>query len=219
VRRITGELASIAAAAWVRPPQCCITPDALRRATGQRKAQLHRAINHLHALMGRTHVPAQGLLRSEPLTWADHARAEPRVGAFRRIPRHQWERVRAWEATFYNALAQENCSAASTWRKCGYPRVVSTSTCAWALGSPSTAGVCGTCSTSAASSGQTLKIFGHGGSGGSFAFVDLEHRIGYSYVMNKFDATMAHADPRCIALSDEVFAALGQREFIGLAGG
>lgn len=112
-------------------------------------------------------------------------------------------------ATFYNALAQENCSAASTWRKCGYPRVVSTSTCAWALGSPSTAGVWGTCSTSAASSGQTLKIFGHGRSGGSFAFVDLEHRIGYSYVMNKFDATMAHADPRSIALSYEVYATLG----------
>jgi CubicO group peptidase (beta-lactamase class C family) len=57
--------------------------------------------------------------------------------------------------------------------------------------------------------GPNLKTFGHGGSGGSFAFVDLEYRIGYSYVMNRFDATMAHADPRSVALSDEVYAALG----------
>jgi CubicO group peptidase (beta-lactamase class C family) len=57
--------------------------------------------------------------------------------------------------------------------------------------------------------GPNPKTFGHGGSGGSFAFVDLEHRIGYSYVMNRFDATKAHADPRSLALSDEVYAALG----------
>ena len=57
--------------------------------------------------------------------------------------------------------------------------------------------------------GPNPHIFGHGGSGGSFAFVDLEHRIGYSYVMNYFDATKCHADPRSVALSDEVYAALG----------
>jgi CubicO group peptidase (beta-lactamase class C family) len=57
--------------------------------------------------------------------------------------------------------------------------------------------------------GPNPKVFGHGGSGGSFAFVDLEYRIGYSYVMNRFDATKAHADPRSLALSDEVYAALG----------
>ena len=57
--------------------------------------------------------------------------------------------------------------------------------------------------------GPNPKIFGHGGSGGSFAFVDLEHRIGYSYVMNQFDASKANADPRSVALSDEVYAALG----------
>jgi CubicO group peptidase (beta-lactamase class C family) len=57
--------------------------------------------------------------------------------------------------------------------------------------------------------GPNLKTFGHGGSGGSFAFVDLEHRIGYSYVMNQFDATKANADPRSVALSDEIYAALG----------
>jgi CubicO group peptidase (beta-lactamase class C family) len=57
--------------------------------------------------------------------------------------------------------------------------------------------------------GPNPQIFGHGGSGGSFAFVDLEHRIGYSYVMNQFDATKCHADPRSVALSDEVYATLG----------
>jgi CubicO group peptidase (beta-lactamase class C family) len=53
------------------------------------------------------------------------------------------------------------------------------------------------------------KIFGHGGSGGSFGFVDLEHRIGYAYVMNHFDATKCNADPRSVALSNEVYSALG----------
>ena len=43
--------------------------------------------------------------------------------------------------------------------------------------------------------GPNPRIFGHGGSGGSFAFVDLEHRIGYAYVMNHFDATKCNADP------------------------
>ncbi|MBV8927961.1 MAG: beta-lactamase family protein [Mycobacteriaceae bacterium] len=57
--------------------------------------------------------------------------------------------------------------------------------------------------------GPNARSFGHGGSGGSFAFVDLEHRIGYAYVMNQFDATKCHADPRSTALSDEVYAALG----------
>jgi CubicO group peptidase (beta-lactamase class C family) len=59
--------------------------------------------------------------------------------------------------------------------------------------------------------GPNPGIFGHGGLGGSFAFVDLEHRIGYAYVMNRFDATKANADPRSVALSDEVYAALGVR--------
>ncbi|MGB8208911.1 MAG: serine hydrolase domain-containing protein [Mycobacterium sp.] len=55
-------------------------------------------------------------------------------------------------------------------------------------------------------------IFGHGGLGGSFGFVDLEHRIGYAYVMNRFDATKANADPRSVALSDEIYAALGVKK-------
>jgi CubicO group peptidase (beta-lactamase class C family) len=57
--------------------------------------------------------------------------------------------------------------------------------------------------------GPNRKIFGHGGSGGSYAFVDLEHQIGYAYVMNSFDATKAHADPRSVALMREMYAALG----------
>jgi len=57
--------------------------------------------------------------------------------------------------------------------------------------------------------GPNPKIFGHGGLGGSFGFVDLEHRIGYAYVMCRFDATKANADPRSVAMSNEIYAALG----------
>jgi CubicO group peptidase (beta-lactamase class C family) len=57
--------------------------------------------------------------------------------------------------------------------------------------------------------GPNPRIFGHGGLGGSFGFVDLEHRIGYAYVANRFDATKANADPRSVSLSNQVYAALG----------
>jgi CubicO group peptidase (beta-lactamase class C family) len=57
--------------------------------------------------------------------------------------------------------------------------------------------------------GPNPRIFGHGGAGGSFGFVDLEHRIGYAYVMNYYDITQANADPRSVALINEVYAALG----------
>jgi CubicO group peptidase (beta-lactamase class C family) len=57
--------------------------------------------------------------------------------------------------------------------------------------------------------GPNPRIFGHGGLGGSFGFVDLEHRIGYAYVMNRFDHSKAHADPRSLVLSEEIYAALG----------
>jgi CubicO group peptidase (beta-lactamase class C family) len=57
--------------------------------------------------------------------------------------------------------------------------------------------------------GPNIHTFGHGGSGGSFAFVDLEHRIGYAYVMNHFDATKCNADPRSVTLSNAVYSALG----------
>jgi CubicO group peptidase (beta-lactamase class C family) len=57
--------------------------------------------------------------------------------------------------------------------------------------------------------GPNARMFGHGGSGGSFAFVDLENGIAYAYVMNFFDKTKANADPRSTALSDQIYAALG----------
>ncbi|WP_101946574.1 serine hydrolase domain-containing protein [Mycobacterium sp. 3519A] len=57
--------------------------------------------------------------------------------------------------------------------------------------------------------GPNRRTFGHGGSGGSYAFVDLEYRIGYAYVMNRFDATKCNADPRSVVLSDAVYSALG----------
>ena len=60
--------------------------------------------------------------------------------------------------------------------------------------------------------GPNPRILGHGGLGGSFGFVDLEHRIGYAYVMNRYDATKANADPRSVALSDEIYAALGVKK-------
>ena len=57
--------------------------------------------------------------------------------------------------------------------------------------------------------GPSPRSFGHGGSGGSYGFVDLEHNIGYAYVMNYFDATKCNADPRTRAMSDEVYRVLG----------
>jgi CubicO group peptidase (beta-lactamase class C family) len=57
--------------------------------------------------------------------------------------------------------------------------------------------------------GPNPSILGHGGLGGSFGFVDLENRIGYAYVMNQFDATKANADPRSVAMSNEIYAVLG----------
>ncbi|ETW24832.1 serine hydrolase domain-containing protein [Mycobacterium gastri] len=57
--------------------------------------------------------------------------------------------------------------------------------------------------------GPNPRTFGHGGLGGSFGFVDLEHGIGYAYVMNRYDASKANADPRSVALSNEVYSTLG----------
>jgi CubicO group peptidase (beta-lactamase class C family) len=112
-------------------------------------------------------------------------------------------------ATFYNALAQEKllsreCMAAARISQGGFdidvvlgPRVADHG---WGLGYML---------NQRGLAGPNRKTFGHGGSGGSFAFVDLEHRIGYAYVMNQFDATKCNADPRSVALSDQVYAALG----------
>lgn len=112
-------------------------------------------------------------------------------------------------ATFYNALAQERLLSREHMdvvRVCqgGFetdlvlgPRVADHG---WGLGYMlNQRGV----------NGPNPRIFGHGGLGGSFGFVDLEHRIGYGYVMNRFDASKANADPRSVALSNEVYAALG----------
>ena len=112
-------------------------------------------------------------------------------------------------ATFYNALAQGKMLTYEHMEKCrisqgGFdtdlvlgPRVADHG---WGLGYMlNQRGV----------NGPNTRTFGHGGSGGSFGFVDLEHRIGYAYVMNKFDATKCNADPRSVALSSEVYSALG----------
>ena len=56
--------------------------------------------------------------------------------------------------------------------------------------------------------GPNPSIFGHGGLGGSFGFVDLENRIGYAYVMNHFDSTKANADPRSVVMSNEIYRVL-----------
>jgi CubicO group peptidase (beta-lactamase class C family) len=112
-------------------------------------------------------------------------------------------------ATFYNALAQEKllsrehmdlvreCQGGDDTDLVLGPRVADHG---WGLGYMlNQRGV----------NGPNPRIFGHGGLGGSFGFVDLEHRIGYAYVANRFDATKSNADPRSLALSNEVYAALG----------
>ncbi|OBB10669.1 esterase [Mycobacteriaceae bacterium 1482268.1] len=112
-------------------------------------------------------------------------------------------------ATFYNALAQGKLLSYEHMEKCrvsqgGFdtdlvlgPRVADHG---WGLGYML---------NQRGMNGPNQRTFGHGGSGGSFGFVDLEHRIGYAYVMNNFDATKCNADPRSVALSDQVYSALG----------
>ncbi len=114
-------------------------------------------------------------------------------------------------ATFYNGLAQEKVLSrdhleAVRVSQGGFdPDVV--------LGPPRVAdhgwGGLGYMLNQRGVAGPNLSSFGHGGSGGSYGFVDLEHRIGYAYVMNYFDATKCNADPRSTALSDEVYRTLG----------
>ena len=112
-------------------------------------------------------------------------------------------------ATFYNGLAQEKILTTAHLEKVrvsqgGFdpdvvlgPRVADHG---WGLGYMlNQRGV----------AGPNLGSFGHGGSGGSYGFVDLENRIGYAYVMNYFDATKCNADPRSTSLSDEVYRVLG----------
>jgi CubicO group peptidase (beta-lactamase class C family) len=49
--------------------------------------------------------------------------------------------------------------------------------------------------------------FGHAGAGGSLAFADPEHRIGFGYVMNRMQQNLA-GDPRTVALIDAIRGAL-----------
>jgi CubicO group peptidase (beta-lactamase class C family) len=112
-------------------------------------------------------------------------------------------------ATFYNALAQEKLLSREHMERCrvsqgGYEEDMvlgaRVADHGWGLGYML---------NQRRVAGPNPKIFGHGGSGGSFAFVDLEHRIGYSYVMNQFDATKCNADPRSVALTEAVYTVLG----------
>ncbi|MDH6244275.1 serine hydrolase domain-containing protein [Mycobacterium sp. OTB74] len=112
-------------------------------------------------------------------------------------------------ATFYNAMAQEKLLSRELMDLCrtsqgGFdtdlvlgPRVADHG---WGLGYML---------NQRRVAGPNARIFGHGGTGGSFAFVDLEHKIGYAYVMNYLDPTKANADPRSVALSDAIYAVLG----------
>jgi CubicO group peptidase (beta-lactamase class C family) len=112
-------------------------------------------------------------------------------------------------ATFYNALAQGKILSYELMEKCrvsqgGFDTDIvlgqRVADHGWGLGYMlNQRGV----------AGPNRRTFGHGGSGGSYAFVDLEHRIGYAYVMNYFDASKCHADPRSVTISDEVYSALG----------
>jgi CubicO group peptidase (beta-lactamase class C family) len=45
--------------------------------------------------------------------------------------------------------------------------------------------------------------FGHAGAGGSLAFADAEHEIGFAYVMNRMQQNLA-GDPRTVALADAI---------------
>ena len=85
-----------------------------------------------------------------------------------------------------------------------------TSTCAWEPRTADHGWGLGYMLNKDSRAGPTLNIFGHGRDCQSLCLVDLEYINGYSYVMNWFDATKAHADPPSVTLSDEVHTALGQ---------
>lgn len=173
---------------------------------------------HMRDLL--THIPAS------PASLADHPKAGLAVAMGwapdDEVSSYDLNRWRALEfpgtngqvsalglATFYNALAQEKLLSRQHMdviRECQGgletdlvlgPRVADHG---WGLGYML---------NQRCVNGPNPRIFGHGGLGGSFGFVDLEHRIGYAYVANRFDATKANADPRSLALSNEVYAALG----------
>ena len=97
-------------------------------------------------------------------------------------------------ATFYNGLAQGKLLSAEHLSRFGSRRAASIPTWCSAPGRRSRLGL-GYMLNQRGVAGPNLRSFGHGGSGGSYGFVDLENRIGYAYVMNYFDATSAMPTP------------------------
>lgn len=55
--------------------------------------------------------------------------------------------------------------------------------------------------------GSSSRAYGHMGTGGSFAYADPDHRLGYAYVMNRMDYA-SPTSPRELALRRAVEAAL-----------
>ncbi|WP_053696880.1 serine hydrolase domain-containing protein [Streptomyces sp. NRRL F-5755] len=68
---------------------------------------------------------------------------------------------------------------------------------------------CGYMLNTAGFFGPNQAAFGHGGAGGSLAFADLENRLAYAYVMNKFEGGTTGDDTRNLALVNAVYAAPG----------
>ena len=81
-------------------------------------------------------------------------------------------------ATFYNAMAQEKLLSRELMDLCRTSQGASTPTSYGPAGRRSRLGA-GLHANQCSVAGPNPRIFGHGGSGGSYAFVDLEHRIGY----------------------------------------
>ena len=53
----------------------------------------------------------------------------------------------------------------------------------------------------------TEESFGHPGAGGSQAYGDLEHRVGFGYVMNQMGGNIT-GDPRAASLTEAIRSCL-----------